>query len=124
MRRPSESGLNRSYLMAVAPGRASGQMTHNLAAMNLERDEPVPLWSREFDAWAAEALTAQNVDALVDWRHKAPDAELAHPDDGGHYRVLLVALGLVVGSGGAAKELRFPVTGFESSMSKRCAQIA
>ena len=79
----------------------SGGMTHNLAALDLDAPPTsVPAWSREFDAWASERLVARDVDALVDWRRRAPAADLAHPDDGGHFRVLLFALG--VASGGAA----------------------
>jgi 4,5-DOPA dioxygenase extradiol len=66
-------------------------------------------------------VTASDVDALIDWRAKAPAAYVAHPDDGGHYRVLLVALGYALGTGGAALAT-FPVTGFEEGLSKRCVE--
>jgi 4,5-DOPA dioxygenase extradiol len=98
----------------------SGGMTHNLAAMDFE--SPPPRWATEFDAWAAETVGGGQVDALVDWRRKAPAAHLAHPDDGGHFRVLLLALGVALGSGGAAR-VTFPVTGFEATMSKRSVQL-
>ena len=98
---------------------ASGGMTHNLAAMDLGAEPPA--WAREFDAWATERLSARDVDALIDWRAKAPAANLAHPDDGGHYRVLLVALG--VAAEGAAPRVTFPVTGFEATMSKRSVEL-
>jgi 4,5-DOPA dioxygenase extradiol len=107
---------------------ASGQLTHNLAAMDLDAKAgappEVPAWSREFDGWAAEALARWDVDALLDWRGKAPAAELAHPDDGGHFRVLLFALGVVAGSGGPRAPAAFPVQGFESVMSKRGVELA
>jgi 4,5-DOPA dioxygenase extradiol len=99
----------------------SGGMTHNLAALDLSSNASVPSWSREFDAWAAERLAALDVDALVDWRHRAPAAELAHPDDGAHYRMLLVALGVAIGRSTA---VTFPVTGFEAALSKRCVELA
>ncbi len=102
---------------------ASGQMTHNLAAFDPDSDA-VPTWSKEFDAWATEAVKAEDVDTLVDWRHKAPAQDLAHPDDGGHYRVLLVAMGVAVGGAHPARDVRFPVTGFEAALSKRCVQVA
>ncbi len=98
---------------------ASGGMTHNLAAMDLEADAPT--WAREFDTWATERITALDVDALVDWRARAPAANLAHPDDGGHYRVLLVALGAALAAGAAS--VTFPVTGFEATMSKRSVEL-
>jgi 4,5-DOPA dioxygenase extradiol len=100
---------------------ASGGMTHNLAAM--EPGAPPPSWGREFDQWAGDRVTALDVDALIDWRSKAPAANLAHPDDGGHYRVLLIALGWALGSGGAPK-VTFPVSGFEARMSKRSIDFA
>jgi len=49
---------------------ASGGMTHNLAAMDPGAE--APSWAREFDAWAAERITALDVDALLDWRARAP----------------------------------------------------
>ena len=101
---------------------ASGQLTHNLASIDLEKTEAPPAWSREFDAWATETLAHEDLDAVVDWRHKAPAADLAHPDDGGHFRVLIVALGIAAGSGGRAAAT-FPVTGYESTMSRRCVQL-
>jgi 4,5-DOPA dioxygenase extradiol len=100
---------------------ASGGMTHNLAAMDFE--SAPPRWASEFDAWAAEAIAGGQVDALVDWRHKAPAALLAHPDDGGHFRVLLIALGVALGGRGSPR-VTFPVTGFEATMSKRSVELA
>jgi 4,5-DOPA dioxygenase extradiol len=100
---------------------ASGGMTHNLAAMDFVSAPPT--WAVEFDAWAAEAIAGTQVDALVDWRHKAPAVHLAHPDDGGHFRVLLLALGVAVG-GSRPPRVTFPVTGFEATMSKRSVQLA
>jgi 4,5-DOPA dioxygenase extradiol len=99
---------------------ASGGMTHNLAAMDIGADPPA--YAREFDAWASERLATEDADALIDWRGKAPAANLAHPDDGGHYRVLLVAMGVAL-AGGAARAT-FPVTGFEATMSKRSVELA
>jgi 4,5-DOPA dioxygenase extradiol len=99
---------------------ASGGMTHNLAAMDLGAEPPA--WTREFDAWASERIAARDADGLIDWRAKAPAVNLAHPDDGGHYRVLLVALGVALAGGDA--RVSFPVTGFEATMSKRSAELA
>ncbi|HEX8792667.1 MAG TPA: class III extradiol ring-cleavage dioxygenase [Polyangiaceae bacterium] len=102
---------------------ASGGMTHNLASVDLDRaDSPPPAWSREFDAWAAERLAASDADALIDWRHQAPAADLAHPDDGGHFRVMLVGLGAALARGGAAPA-RFPYVGYELGLSVRCAEL-
>ncbi len=101
----------------------SAGMTHNLAMMGDGEEAGTPTWANEFDLWAAERLARLDVDALVDWRHKAPAALLAHPDDGAHFRVLLVALGMLLGGGSASAPVSFPVTGFERSMSRRCAQL-
>lgn len=102
---------------------ASGGMTHNLASVDLDRAaSPPPSWSREFDAWAAERLAASDADALLDWRRKAPSADLAHPDDGGHFRVMLVGLGAALARGGAPAA-RFPYVGYELGLSVRCAEL-
>ena len=95
---------------------ASGGMTHNLA---IGLDGQVPPFATDFDGWAAEALAHRDVDALLDWRRKAPAAFLAHPDDGAHFRVLLVALGVASGDARAS----FPITGFEASLSLRCVEL-
>jgi len=106
---------------------ASGGMTHNLAATALPGGPPrsdVPSFVTEFDAWAAERITRLAVDDLIDFRHKAPAVELAHPDDGAHYRVLLVALGVALHARTPAREARFPITGVEAAQSKRCVQLS
>lgn len=99
---------------------ASGNLTHNLAAMGGSDTAP---WARNFDAWVARRLADGDVEALVAWRRAAPRAYVAHPDDGGHYDVLLFALGAAVG-GGDAPEASFPHTGFEGSLSERCVELA
>ena len=76
---------------------ASGTITHNLGTLGY--DGPVPSWASEFDAWAAESIAQNNIDALIDWRHKGPASHIAHPDDGGHFNVLMFALGAAVGRG-------------------------
>jgi 4,5-DOPA dioxygenase extradiol len=77
----------------------SGSITHNLAAEPAKggsqlgtemADRP---WSKAFADWAEKTVRARDEEALLDWRKRAPSAELAHPDDGGHFRVLLVAYG-------------------------------
>jgi 4,5-DOPA dioxygenase extradiol len=117
---------------ALAPLRSegimvlgSGGMTHNLASIDFEHPNsgPPPRWSSDFDAWAAEALENGNIDALLDWRNKAPAATLAHPDDGGHFRVLLFVLGVAFAGKPATERVSFPITGFESTLSKRCVEL-
>ncbi|HEY2365061.1 MAG TPA: class III extradiol ring-cleavage dioxygenase [Polyangiaceae bacterium] len=99
---------------------ASGSITHNLAAMTADKNASTPPrpFATAFDAWTEKTLLARDTDALVDWRKRAPFAELAHPDDGGHFRVMLIALGA---SSGLAS---FPVTGMEmGAQSKRCIEL-
>lgn len=107
---------------------ASGTMTHNLAAADLEGKTSLPEWSRSFDAWAKQTIDARDVMGLTNWRQLAPNAEVAHPDDGGHYRVLLVAVGaaLIHGSDPPTfQSAKFPVEGFElGNLSKRCVELA
>jgi 4,5-DOPA dioxygenase extradiol len=106
---------------------ASGGMTHNLAAGTRPGEgagKETPGFVTEFDAWAAEHITKRAVDELIDFRHKAPAVELAHPDDGAHYRVLLVALGIALHARSAAQTIRFPISGIEAAQSKRCVELS
>ena len=59
----------------------SGFTTHNLRWFNPAAgpDGQPPKASEEFDNWAAEALERQDVDAILDFMHKAPAAHEAHP---------------------------------------------
>jgi 4,5-DOPA dioxygenase extradiol len=36
-------------------------------------------WAKEFDAWAADALSRFDVDALLDFQARAPAAQMALP---------------------------------------------
>ena len=73
---------------------ASGSLTHNLATIGMKH---TPAWARGFDQWVAETLSARDFDGLMDWRHKAPAEGIAHPDDGGHFNVIMFALGAAAG---------------------------
>ncbi|MER7076791.1 Aromatic ring-opening dioxygenase, catalytic subunit, LigB family [Saccharopolyspora kobensis] len=94
----------------------SGFFTHNLSALG----EPgTPSWSSEFDDWGRQALEANDVDALLDFRHKAPAGRLAHPRTE-HFAPLFVTLGA------AADDLtaqRVAVDGFWMGLSKRSVQF-
>jgi 4,5-DOPA dioxygenase extradiol len=82
----------------------------------------IPRWAREFDAWAADALARFDIDALLDFRRRAPAARTALPT-WEHYAPLLVAAGAAA-DGGAATT--FPVTGFwmDGAFTKRSVQFA
>jgi 4,5-DOPA dioxygenase extradiol len=96
----------------------SGFLTHN---MRFAFTPGIPAWAREFDEWAADALSRFDVDALQDFRSRAPAAREALPT-WEHYAPLLVA------AGAAASErprTTFPITGFwmEGAFTKRSVQF-
>ncbi|MFC3689709.1 class III extradiol ring-cleavage dioxygenase [Aquipuribacter hungaricus] len=99
----------------------SGFLTHGLPFLTDWRpDATPPGWSAEFDAWAAEALAAGDVDSLLDFRTRAPGMPYAHPTVE-HMAPLFVTLG-------AAQEADGPVEtavdGFFLGLSKRSFQVA
>ncbi|GAA4606379.1 4,5-DOPA dioxygenase extradiol [Actinoplanes octamycinicus] len=67
----------------------SGFMTHSFAAM---RDPRLAGHTAAFDEWAVDAVVRGDVDALADYRAKAPGADVAHPT-ADHYVPLLLAVG-------------------------------
>ncbi|QSB05906.1 dioxygenase family protein [Natronoglycomyces albus] len=95
----------------------SGFMTHGLPF--LDRDAiagiQVPSWSREFDAWAAEALSTGDIEALANYRAIAPGVSYAHPTVD-HFVPLFVTFG-------AATKIEQPaqtaIDGFWMGLSKR-----
>jgi 4,5-DOPA dioxygenase extradiol len=102
------------------PVVGSGFFTHNLREMvpGAAHDE-APAWSREFDEWGREALAAGDVDALLDFRHAAPHARLAHPRIE-HFAPLFVTLG----AGAADLDTwRTPIDGFWWGLAKRSIQL-
>jgi len=98
----------------------SGFFTHNLHALQESgaTDGPAPTWSREFDAWGAEALAANDVDAVLDFAHTAPAARLAHPRTE-HFAPLFVTLGASVDDGPG----RSVVDGYWYGLAKRSLQF-
>ncbi|GAB3279101.1 dioxygenase family protein [Parasphingorhabdus pacifica] len=94
----------------------SGFFTHNLRALQAPS---TPNWSVEFDDWGRHALGACDVDSLLDFRHKAPASDLAHPRTE-HFAPLFVTLGA------AEDELsnqRTAIDGFWHGLSKRSVQF-
>jgi 4,5-DOPA dioxygenase extradiol len=99
----------------------SGFLTHGLPFLSEFRiDADAPGWSREFDAWAAEALARGDVDELASYRSKAPGMPYAHPTVE-HYTPLFVTLG-------AASDPETPgdqlIDGYWMGLSKRSLQVA
>ena len=100
---------------------ASGNVTHNLRAVDFSGVSAPPGWARDFDAWAAEALLRRDWDTLVDFAAKAPSYRSAHPTDE-HWLPMLVAAG--AGADADADAVRFPVEGWEyGSLSRRAVAL-
>ena len=96
----------------------SGFLTHN---MRYAFRPGIPSWAREFDAWAADALSRLDVDALLDFRARAPAAQTALPT-WEHYAPVLVATGTVCED---RPPVSFPITGFwmEGAFTRRSVQF-
>ena len=99
---------------------ASGSLTHNLATVDWRANAPTPAWAREFDVWSKETLASGDLDALLDYRNKAPGVELALPTHE-HFVPIILAAGA---AGPSSDKVGFPVEGFEfGSLSRRCVQF-
>jgi 4,5-DOPA dioxygenase extradiol len=71
----------------------SGFMTHGLPFITQAMIEgKVPGWSRDFDAWAWDAISSGDLDALAGFRQSAPGLPYAHPTVE-HFTPLFVTLG-------------------------------
>jgi 4,5-DOPA dioxygenase extradiol len=112
---------------AIAPLReagvlvfGSGFLTHN---MRFAFKPGTPAWAREFDDWAKQALERFDVDALQDFRARAPAARMALPT-WEHYAPVLVAAGAA--SLGERPRTSFPITGFwmDGAFTRRSVQLA
>ena len=96
----------------------SGFLTHN---MRYAFKPGTPAWAHEFDAWAEGALSRLDIDALMDFRARAPAAQLALPT-WEHYAPVLVAAGAVVD---ARPKTAYPITGWwmDGAFTKRSVQF-
>jgi 4,5-DOPA dioxygenase extradiol len=95
----------------------SGFFTHNLRA--IRTDGAVPSFMAEFDQWGRETLDAGDIDALLDFEHRAPAGKLAHPRTE-HFAPLFLTLGA------GEDELtgqRSVIDGYWYGMAKRSIQI-
>lgn len=68
----------------------SGSLTHNLYEFRQHVRDPE--YAQAFADWVNDAVLARDLDALVDYRRRAPHAQRAHPSEE-HYLPLLVAAG-------------------------------
>jgi len=94
----------------------SGFLTHNLRAIS----DSTPAWASEFDEWIADVLMRSDVDALLDYRARAPGVQYALPTHEHFVPVLLAK--------GAVSDVRvptsFPITGFVGgSLTRRSVQF-
>jgi 4,5-DOPA dioxygenase extradiol len=99
----------------------SGFMTHGLPFVHEYWDgrAGAPEWSREFDRWAEETLERGDLDALFDFRNRAPGMPYAHPTVE-HFAPLFVALGAATEPGEAPE---FKIEGFWLGLAKRSFQV-
>jgi 4,5-DOPA dioxygenase extradiol len=99
----------------------SGFLTHGLPFLREFRIEAAaPGWSREFDAWAAEALARGDVDELAAYRDRAPGMPYAHPTVE-HYTPLFITLGAATTPDAPGDQL---IDGYWMGLSKRSLQVA
>jgi 4,5-DOPA dioxygenase extradiol len=99
----------------------SGFMTHGLPFLrDFRPDAPAPGWSRDFDLWAADALARGDVDALADFRSKAPGMPYAHPTVE-HFAPLFVTLGAADDPSEAPDTV---IEGYFLGLAKRSVQVA
>lgn len=94
----------------------SGFLTHNLRALALRE---TPGWASELDAWTADVLGRRDIDALLDYRKRAPGVREALPTHE-HFVPVIVAAG-AAGDSSAT----FPITGFwfGGAMTRRSVQF-
>jgi 4,5-DOPA dioxygenase extradiol len=98
----------------------SGFTTHNLRELRPQPDAAPPEWSAEFDEWAERAVTGGDIDALLDFRDKAPAARIAHPRTE-HFAPLFVALGADADQ--ASQDRRSVIDGYWLGLAKRSFQF-
>lgn len=93
----------------------SGFTTHNLNLMAPQSDSAPSTVMSDFDQWATETMAAGDLDALMDFSHTAPAAQLAHPRTE-HWAPLYVALGAASTDGSSSQTV---IDGFWHGLSKR-----
>jgi 4,5-DOPA dioxygenase extradiol len=99
----------------------SGFLTHGLPFLTEFRiDAAAPGWSTDFDAWAADAMSRGDVDALANFRAEAPGMPYSHPTVE-HYTPLFVTLGAATDPEEPGEQV---IDGFWMGLSKRSLQVA
>jgi 4,5-DOPA dioxygenase extradiol len=99
----------------------SGFMTHGLPYVHeyMAGKPGAPTWSIEFDRWATEALEGGDLDALFDFRERAPGMPYAHPTVE-HFAPLFVTLGAAAGPDDTVD---FTIDGYFYGLAKRSFQM-
>jgi len=94
----------------------SGFLTHNLRALSLRE---TPGWAHDFDAWSADVIARRDVDALLDYRQRAPGVRESLPTHE-HFVPVIVAAGAA-----GESPATFPITGFwwGGAMTRRSVQF-
>ena len=99
----------------------SGFMTHGLRYLrDWTPNAAAPVWSSEFDTWAAEALSRGDVDALASYKDLAPGVNYAHPTVE-HFTPLFISLGAATDTSAAPETL---IDGYFMGLSKRSILVA
>lgn len=97
----------------------SGFLSHNLWALDTRPGAVTPEWAAEFDAWIGDVLARRDLDALLDYRAKAPNIPLVLPTHE-HFVPVLVTQGAALDS---REAVSFPILGWEGgAMTKRSVQ--
>ena len=99
----------------------SGFLTHGLPFLkDWSIEAAAPGWSKDFDLWAAEALSRGDIDELAAYKTKAPGMPYAHPSVE-HYIPLFITLG-------ASRKADDPgeqkIDGYWMGLAKRSLQVA
>ncbi len=99
----------------------SGFMTHGLqfATREMFEDNAIPGWSKEFDAWAADALAKGDLDELANYG-QAPGMPYAHPTVE-HFTPLFIGLGAATDPEVAPETI---IDDYQFGFAKRSVQFA
>jgi 4,5-DOPA dioxygenase extradiol len=100
----------------------SGFMTHGLPFITREMllENTPPTWSRDFDAWAADALGRGDVEELCRYASAAPGMPYAHPTVD-HFIPLFIALGA---ASDPEQAVVTTIDGYMMGLSKRSFQVS
>jgi 4,5-DOPA dioxygenase extradiol len=97
----------------------SGFLSHNLRLIDWSGKSPVPAWAKEFDDWARKTFEHRDVEALMNYRTRAPGVDLALPTHE-HFVPVVTAMGSA-----PDEAVTFPITGFVkgSPLTRRSVQF-